>query len=200
MGIKKVETKIRQAQIAEAALKAIARNGLKGFTITTIAKKVGVASGNIYRHFKDKNAVMDAIVSEIERSLKIIVRESCRESDTPNECLERIFFKHIDFLEKHKGIPRVIFSDEMYSADKKIADKLKEIVKRYQEDIRKVLIKGIKDKTFDADLNVDAAVMTFIGLIQSTALQWVLFGYSFSPKVRGREIWQIYLKGILSRR
>ena len=200
MGIKKVRTKIRQAQIAEAALKAIARNGLKGFTITTIAKKVGVASGNIYRHFKDKNAVMDSIVSEIERKLKIIVRESCRESDTPVECLERIFFKHIDFLEKHKGIPRVIFSDEMYSADRKIAEKLKEIVNGYQDGIRKVLIGGIKDNTFDAGLNVDAAVMTFIGLIQSTALQWVLLGYSFSPKVRGREIWQIYLKGILSRR
>lgn len=199
MGIKKVKTKIRQAQIAEAALKIIARNGLKGFTISTIARKVGVASGNIYRHFKDKNAVMSAIVSEIERNLKTIVLESCHENDTAIECLESIFFKHIEFLRKHKGIPRVIFSDEMYSADKNMSVRLKTSIRGYHNDIKKVLMGGIKDKTFDVDLDIEAAATTFIGLIQSTALQWVLFGGSFSPKARGKKIWKIYLKGILQR-
>ena len=199
MGIKKVGTKIRQAQIAEAALKIIARNGLKGFTISTIARKVGVASGNIYRHFKDKNAVMSAIVSEIERNLKMIVRESCLENDTAIECLENIFLKHIEFLELHKGIPRVIFSDEMYSGNEEIIMRLRRIVKQYIGEIKKVLKKGIAEKEFDSVLDIDAAAMTFMGFIQSTALQWILFQYSFSPRKRGEKIWKIYLRGIRAR-
>lgn len=197
MGVKKVKTEIRQAQIIEAALRTISASGLKGFTISTVAKNVGVATGDIYRHFKNKNAILNAIVSDIEVNLKMMAREFCNRNDTANECLESIFFKHIDFIKRHKGILRIIFSDEMYSADKNVSIKLKNSVKEYRNDIRKVLMRGIKEGTFNANLDIDAAASAFVGLIQSIAIQWMLSGYSFSPKTRGKKIWKIYLKGIL---
>jgi AcrR family transcriptional regulator len=200
MGIKKVKTKIRQAQITEAALEAIGKNGFKGLTISAIARKVGIADGNVYRHFKDKDAVLEAIISGIGITLKRIVKESCKEESDPLNCLEKVFTKHISFLENHRGLPRIIFSDEMYSGNKKLALKLKGNVTEYVEEIKNILRQGVKDESLDCNLDVDAAAIAFVGLIQSKALQWVLFGYSFSPKARGKKIWQIYLKGILSRR
>jgi TetR/AcrR family transcriptional regulator, fatty acid metabolism regulator protein len=200
MGLKKVKTKIRQAQIVEAALEAISKNGFKGLTISAIAGKVGIADGNVYRHFKDKDAVLEAIISGIGIALKRIVKKSRKEESGPLSCLEKIFTKHISFLENHRGIPRIIFSDEMYSGNKKLALKLKGSVTEYGEEIKNILRQGIKDGSLDCNLDVDAAAIALVGLIQSTALQWVLFGYSFSPKTRAKKIWQIYLKGILSGR
>ncbi len=197
MGVKKVRTKIRQAQITDAALEVVAQNGLKGFTISTIARKVGIADGNVYRHFKDKQAVIEAILSEIGIALKEIVKESCGKKDSPLNRLRQIFLQHIAFLEKHKGIPRIFFSDEMYTADKRLSLKLKANIMEYLAEIKKILKEGIKNKSLDPKLDVDAAAAAFVGLIQSTALQWILFGYSFSPKTRSHKIWQIYSKGIL---
>lgn len=200
MAAKKIKTAIRQSQITNAALETIGKHGFKGFTISAIAKKVGIADGNVYRHFKDKDAVMGAIVSEIGRVIKRIVKEACGEKDSPLKCLERIFFKHISFLEGHRGIPRVIFSDDMYSADRSLTLKLQASITQYMDEIKTILREGVKEKALDSNLDIDAAAVAFVGLIQATALQWALFGYSFSPKSRGKKIWQIYLKGILSRR
>ncbi len=196
---KKIKTKIRKAQITDAALEAIAREGFSGLTIASIAKKVGIANSNVYRHFTGKEAVIDAIVTEIENNLKEIASQSSSQDDSPAKCLETIFFKHIEFFEKHKGIPRIIFSDEMYSGNEKIIMRLRSIMKQYVGQIKKVLNKGVADKEFDPGLDTNAAAMAFLGLIQSTALQWILFRYDFSPKKRGKKIWRIYLRGILLR-
>jgi AcrR family transcriptional regulator len=195
----KEKTVVRQAQIIDAALDAIAKVGFKGLTIAAIAKKVGITNSNVYRHFSGREAIVDAIVSEVEISLKKITSEACSKNDLPSRCLENIFLKHIEFLEMHKGIPRVIFSDEMYSGNEEIIMRLRGIVKQYMGEIKKVLKKGIMEKEFDSGLDIDAAAMTFMGFIQSTALQWILFHYSFSPKKRGEKIWKIYLRGIRAR-
>ena len=195
----KEKTVVRQAQIIDAALDAIAKDGFKGLTIASIAKKVGIANSNVYRHFSGREAIVDAIVTEVEKSLREIISDSCSKNDLPSQCLGNIFLKHIEFLETHKGIPRVIFSDEMYSGNEEIIIRLRGIVKQYMSEIKKVLKKGVADKEFDSELDIDAAAMTFMGFIQSTALQWILFRYSFSPKKRGEKMWKIYLRGIRAR-
>ncbi len=192
----KEKTVVRQAQIIGAALDAIAKYGFKGLTIASIAKQVGITNSNVYRHFSGREAIVDAIVTEVEKSLYKITSESCSKNDLPNQCLENIFMKHIEFLETHKGIPRVIFSDEMHSGNEEIIMRLRGIVKQYMSEIKKILKKGIADKEFDSELDIDAAAMTFMGFIQSTALQRILFRYSFFPKKRGEKIWKIYLRGI----
>lgn len=195
----KEKTVVRQAQIIEAALDAIAKEGFKGLTIAAIAKKVGITNSNVYRHFTGREAIIDAIVTEVENNLKKIISDSCSTKDLSSVCLKKIFLRHIEYLEKHKGIPRVIFSDEMYSGNEQIIARLRATVKGYIDEIKKILKSGIEDKEFDPKLDVNAAAITFLGFIQSIALQWVLFRYSFDPKKRGEKIWRIYLRGIRSR-
>ncbi len=192
----KEKTAVRQAQIIDAALESIAQDGVKGLTIASIAKKVGITNSNVYRHFSGREAIIDAIVTEVEKNLSKITNESCNKKSTHGKCLENMFFKHIEFLEDHKGMPRIIFSDEMYSSNERIIMRLRCIMKKYALEIKKILKRGIENKEFDPQLNVDAAAMTFFGLIQSIALQWILFHYSFSPKKRGEKIWSLYLRGI----
>lgn len=192
----KEKTFIRQTQIIDAALDAIAKDGFKGLTIASIAKKVGITNSNVYRHFSGREAIINAIVTEVENGLRKIITESSNKNDSASQYLENIFLKHIEFLELHKGIPRVIFSDEMYSGNNEIIMRLRGIVKQYMDEIKKIIKKGIEKKEFDSGLDIDVAAMTFMGFIQSTALQWILFRYSFSPKKRGEKIWKIYLRGI----
>lgn len=195
----KEKTDVRQVQIIDAALDIIAREGFKSLTIAAIAKKVGMTNSNVYRHFSGREAIVDAIVTQVEKSLKMIISESCHKNDLPSQCLENIFLRHVEFVERHKGIPRVIFSDEMASGNEEILIRLRGIVKQYVGEIKKALKKGIVEKEFDAELDLDVAAMMFLGFIQSIAMQWILFRYSFNLKKRGKKIWKIYLRGIRAR-
>lgn len=198
MGHKKVKTEIRRIQITDAALEVIANEGLHGLTVVAIAKRVGIAASNVYRHFPGKKAVIDAIITKIEDNLVRIIEESYDQSDCSSKYLENIFFKHIEFLAGHKGIPRIIFSDEMYSGNGENIVRVRNIVNQYMDEIKKILNKGIEGDEFDSALDAESAAMAFLGFIQSIALQWVLFGDSFSPKKRGKKVWDIYLRGIRS--
>lgn len=199
MGRTKLKTDVRQAQITDAALRIISEKGVKGLTISAISKRVGISDSNVYRHFKDKDAVKAAIISEVGLDLGNLIEEVNRRNAPPLKSLESIFFKHIEFLDKHRGIPRFIISDELCFGKSRFSAKLKRIVAKYLSGIKVILKKGIADGTFDRSLDLDGAAFLFFGLIQSTAMQWVLFKYSFPLASRGKRIWHIYLRGILSR-
>ena len=69
MVAQKLGTDIRQQQIVQAALSLISSHGLKGLSIAGIASRVGLVPSAIYRHFKNKEQVIDAILDLIRERL-----------------------------------------------------------------------------------------------------------------------------------
>lgn len=59
----------RRHQIAEAALKVIAEQGLARFTSLTIAREVGVSDAGLFRHFPSKDAIVLAVIDRVEEFL-----------------------------------------------------------------------------------------------------------------------------------
>jgi AcrR family transcriptional regulator len=55
MRASKTSTEIRQDQIAQAAMGLIARHGFQQLSLAAVAKKVGVVTSAIYRHFQSKD-------------------------------------------------------------------------------------------------------------------------------------------------
>ncbi|WP_369255216.1 TetR/AcrR family transcriptional regulator [Geodermatophilus amargosae] len=51
-----------RARIEDAALRCFAEHGYPGTSIVTIATHAGVAPGNVYRYFRSKRLVFDAVV------------------------------------------------------------------------------------------------------------------------------------------
>ena len=58
----KLQTRIRREQIAEAALQLVASEGVKRLSIAAAARRVGLVPSGIYRHFKSKDAMLDAVL------------------------------------------------------------------------------------------------------------------------------------------
>ena len=63
MVTKRLPTKERRAQIAEEALKIVALHGQSGLTLVALGDAVGIADASVLRHFKDKQAIVDAAVA-----------------------------------------------------------------------------------------------------------------------------------------
>lgn len=55
---------MRRSQIAEAALRCFARNGLERTSIADIAKESGLSAGSIYSHYRNKAELVAAVAED----------------------------------------------------------------------------------------------------------------------------------------
>jgi len=91
----KQDTAVRQEQIAQAALELVAEDGLKSLSVASLAERVGLVPSGLYRHFKDKEAIVDAVLDLIERRLLANVTAVCEEESEPLVCLRQLLERHV---------------------------------------------------------------------------------------------------------
>ena len=64
----------RRAEIVAAAQRCFAAKGLHGASVADIAREAGLSVGQLYRIFASKEAIIEAIVSEIVRNSNGTIR------------------------------------------------------------------------------------------------------------------------------
>ncbi len=62
----------KKENILKAALELFANEGYNAVSTNAIAKKAGVSEGLIFRHFENKNALLQAIIGIAEEKIKLI--------------------------------------------------------------------------------------------------------------------------------
>ncbi|QSE97365.1 TetR/AcrR family transcriptional regulator [Fulvivirga lutea] len=80
----------KQEKILNAALELFAEEGYGSTSTSKIAKKAGVSEGLIFRHFTNKEGLLEAISKEGESRLKVLFANIVMESD-PQEVINKTF-------------------------------------------------------------------------------------------------------------
>ncbi|MEP1535298.1 MAG: transcriptional regulator BetI [Paracoccaceae bacterium] len=90
---------IRREQLSQAAFDALVEHGIRGATLEKVAKRAGVSKGVVLHHFKDKDALFEAVMRKSNAVLKDGVLELFRHAETPFERLYAVivgnFAEHI---------------------------------------------------------------------------------------------------------
>lgn len=186
---------IRRDQIVEAALRIIARGGIKSLTTAAIAEEVGISEANLYRHFNSKDEILQGTVEKIGegllRNLDIISEMS---ENSPLLRLKRLFMLHLEYIEKNEGIPRLIFSEEMHIGNKKLKERLLKTIQLYSARLESLIKEGQKAGLIKKEIGNPSAAMIFIGMIQILTMKWSLSGFSFSLVDEGMKLWRDFEK------
>jgi AcrR family transcriptional regulator len=103
----------RRREIADAALRVIAAQGLGRFTALAIAREVGLTDGALFRHFRSKEEIVDAAIDRVEELLFDGVPPS---SEDPIERLGHFFLRRVAVIGEHAGISRLLVSEELARA------------------------------------------------------------------------------------
>ena len=111
--MKRLSTEERRRQIAEAALRIIAEQGLRKFTVAAISEEVGLADGTIFRHFEDKDDIVLEAVKRLEETL--VQQEPPPEGD-PIEQLSTFLRRRVQLISERPEIFKVLFSDDLAKA------------------------------------------------------------------------------------
>ena len=190
-GCSKVDTEVRREQITQAALDIIASDGVKGLTTSAIAGRVGISGANLYRHFQNKNEILNSVVAKIGSDLLQNLRAVRGEApEDPLLKLTKLDRRHLEYTQNNKGIPRLVFSEEMHITNVPLKEKLVRVINSYTQEISSLIREGQEAGIIKQNMEPQALALTIVGLIQVTVLKWSLNGFSFSPVDQGMKLWK----------
>ncbi len=196
MRAEKQTTEIRQDEIARAALELVGTRGMKGLSMASIARKVGIVPSGIYRHFRSKDDVVDAILDYLQRELGGNVRAIAYLEGTALERLHFLLMKHIDLIRQNKSIPVVVFSTEVYNGSPRRRVRLLGIIRSYLSAIAALIAQGQREGTICEELDPKAVSIMFMGLVQPSTILWHLSAGEYDAVKQAEAAWPIFRSAI----
>jgi AcrR family transcriptional regulator len=185
---------IRKRQIITSALEIISEEGVKNLTMKKIANRIGISDAALYRHFKNKQELMLVMIETVGMNLVTKISLSGSNVDNPVDRLEEILHNHLTYLEKNKGIPRLIFSETVHQNDPILRNSVLKIVNQYLDLIRGILLQAKETGQVKENIDIEATAMAFLGLVQATALLWSLNGFRFAVSEKAPILWRVISK------
>jgi AcrR family transcriptional regulator len=196
MRAQKTETEVRQEQIIEAALELIGAEGVYALNIAGIAERVGIVPSALYRHFKSKDDVLDAVLELIKTRLLINVTQVRKETPEALQRLKSLLMRHARMLSENRAIPHVVFSDGVYTGHPERKAKVAEIITSYLDRIQKIIEEGKQEGTIREDVVPTTASVMFLGMILPAAVIWNVSEGGFDMITHMENAWPTFVRCI----
>jgi AcrR family transcriptional regulator len=120
-------------QIVEAAKVCLRRFGSDKLTVTDVARSLGMSHANVYRFFKSKSDLLDAIIDEWLTLLENFIEEIAAR---PLRASERIALVVLDLHRKRKQ--KYIEDGEIFETFKRVVELRPELMAQRREKITKI--------------------------------------------------------------
>lgn len=105
------EGRALRGEILDAATRLLANASTReALTLRAIAREAGIAAPSIYRHFPDRDAILDAVVSRTFVELSQVCAAAEEGNPTGAGAVEAICHAYLEFAREHPGRYRVLFA------------------------------------------------------------------------------------------
>ena len=182
-------------QIIDAAVVVIAENGYHQAQVSKIAKQAGVADGTIYLYFKNKEDILISVFQEkmglFVDNLQNIIKDGTTSSDKLLKMVENHF--RVLATDHHLAIVTQL---ELRQSNKEIRLKINEVLKEYLMLLDDILIEGIENGEFNADLDIRLARHMVFGTIDETITTWVMNEQKYDLMKLAPKVHKLLLSGM----
>ena len=163
-------TEVRKEEIVRAALEIVEQCGLDKLNINDIAAKIELVPAAIYRHFTGREEIVAALIEYIDKRLRYNLSQVDIVTGTPIAKLKALFELQVSLLKEEAAIPRVLYF--LLSSDRnlKLKASMLSAVSFYVQQVKKLLIQGQQQGEVSPDIDVMAAAMMFLGMVQPLAI------------------------------
>ncbi len=190
------ETAVRRDQIAQAALRLISRDGLDRVNVAAVARQVGLVPSAIYRHYPNKDSVIEAVLDLVRERLLENVRIATTETSAAPDRLERLLQLHLALLRENRGILRVIFSEAVYGGPAVRRARVFRTIQAYLEAVAHIVAEGQRAGTVRESVEPAVIATMFLGLIQPVAILHVMSGGTLDGTAQAGAGWRILREAI----
>lgn len=186
----------RRSATVATVIDLAAEQNPSDITTAAIAKRMGLTQGAIFRHFANKDAILEAVMAWVSKRLLARIDKAIKNAASPLAGLEAAFLTHVDFVAKHPGIPRMLFGELQRTGETLPKKMVQTLLQHYSERISQQLAQGKEQGQLYADLDISAATLLYVGTIQGLVMQSVLVGHTKTIKDDAARVFAIYSRGI----
>lgn len=186
----------RRAVTVEAVVALAAEQNPNDITTAAIAKRMGLTQGALFRHFPNKDAILQSVMEWVAERLLARVDKALQAATSPLAALEAMFMAHVEFVIEHPGVPRLLFGELQRAEQTNPKRMVQALIHRYGERLRRLFDEGKTLGELDSQLDTEASVILFIGTIQGLVMQSLLA--SDLDRIRGDapKVFAIFRRGI----
>lgn len=194
MTTEKLPTSVRKEQIVEAVFQLLGDNGAKKLKMVDIAQSMDLAPSALYRHFKNRDAILSAVLEHIRMGLYQNLENVKQKTDDALERLRELLFRHIRLIGYRQGIPRIIFSDELWGQKKERRQRMYRIVTGYLAEIEDIVREGQDRGQIKKSVDPQVVSKMFFGIVQPAALLWHMSEGQYDLDAHVAGAWPVFLE------
>ena len=191
-----INSEQRKAETVEAVIKLCGKHNPDELTTSGIASELNLSQGALFRHFPNKKTLWESVARWVAEKLISTVIAVSHESDSPLEGLEATYLAHVDFVVRHPGAPRLIFSELQKPDQSRAREIVQQALDNYRGHIRRLLENGITCGELQKDLDVEAAAIMYLGSIQGLVVQALVSGEISTASQAAPRVFQLFLRAI----
>jgi TetR/AcrR family fatty acid metabolism transcriptional regulator len=189
----------RRRQIARSVLALATERGVSGISVAAVAARIGVAPSALYRHYPSKDAMLDATLEHIASGVLANLAAVGAEHREPLDALGRLLERHIELIQRNRGIPLVVFSEDFFR-DVRRRRRLVAMMQSYRGGIESLVREAQRRGRVRAALDPSTLSLMFFGLFQAPAIHWHLSGGRADLADHARRAWSVFHRGIRTTR
>lgn len=162
----------RQQEIIEATIKLISEKGIQGFTTKNLSAEIGISEPAIYRHFTGKTEILHTMLEQFQVSLSENLMQIVKSDFKAIEKINAIINQLLTRFTENPSYVTVIFSDEIYSNEKTLADKISELMETMNKLFEYIISQGQENKEIRKDVQSQYIVLMIKGSIRLLVKKW----------------------------
>jgi len=198
MSSKHLPAEERRLVTVETVVELAGEQNPSEITTAAIAKRMGLTQGALFRHFPNKDAILQAVMEWVAERLLSRIEKAADAKSSPLDALESMFMAHVAFIGEHPGIPRMLFAELQRSGETAPKRMAQALLRRYGERLNRLFEQGKACGEIDGKLDNEAAATLFIGTIQGLVIQSLIAGDASHVRRSAPKVFAIYQRGIRS--
>ena len=158
-----LELTAKRAEIADAALRIIETRGIAALTTSALATELGVSSGAPFRHFANREEILEAVTLRVE---ELVLGTFPPETDPPLDRLQALLRARARVVGGRRGIGRLMFSEQFALAlPEAAAARLRSVVVQTRAFLLGALEEGQREGVIRGDLTAEALLSVVFGML-----------------------------------
>ncbi len=178
----------RQKEIIDATLEVISTQGIQYLTIKTLAAKLQVTDGAIYRHFKSKDEILTFIAELFKVSSTEILDRILASSTSNIEKIKAFFLGRCQQFSGDHGLVLVLFSEDIFKGHQTLQKKIHETIGAHKKLLVEAIVGGQQEGVIEL-IDPEHLFTIIMGALRLLVTRWRGADFGFDLTREGEKLW-----------
>lgn len=174
----------RKEQLILTAIEIIDEIGIQKLTTREIAKRLQISEATLFRHFKNKNELLVAVLDYFVQFDADILQSAKLHKLNSTEALIFLISSYSEYYESYPAVTSIFLVYHVLLNEPELSDKIKEIQTRRTASIEVLIEEAAQAGELSKDIDTSIAAVMVYGSFREMCLNWKISNYKFSLRER----------------